>query len=166
MRLIKYVLFFLILIQPIAAAQDIRVLYFYNTENVLPEDLTTQIQAVKDKWKNQVIWQELDYSNESQRAYFEKYNIFSLPVAVVECYKSVERVNRSEKFAEELNKTIYDCTLPKIPMITETVGMTTITGRIGYQEKIKVESYGIYIFVGLAILLVIFLYRLLYKKAG
>lgn len=167
MRLIKYVALFFILLLPVASAQGIKVLYFFNTPNVLAQDIQNQIKATKDFWAGKVDWQEFDYQNESQKILFDKYNIFSLPVAIVDCYGKMERVNRSPTFGLDLNQTVYKCTLPS-PIVTESTTMTTVIGEVQYQmnsaNTTYVGNYGILIIIILAVSLVAAVFRLRHNK--
>jgi len=100
------VMFFILV--PTVFADEIRVLYFYNTPCVFSKEMEPYKNEIKDWWEGKIDWIEYNHAQEENEVFFQIYKIFDIPVAVVECFNKSYRIERTE-ILTKLNRTIYEC---------------------------------------------------------
>lgn len=112
-------LFFLFSTQAVSAKITVR--YFFNPPWRVPN-----IEKVRNRWSNKVNW--IGYNASKSLKPFERYSIYSLPVAIVECDNQTKRIqslphstkvktdNKTLEFYKILDQTIAKCYTQKIDL--------------------------------------------------
>jgi len=109
MGLLRYalLLFAVLLFVQVVAATETRVLYFYHPLSSDSQAVEKDVIRIRERWKDKVLWIDHDFKKNSTA--FEYYNIFSLPVALVQCSNQSIRVGRSDNFTSNLDTEIEGC---------------------------------------------------------
>jgi hypothetical protein len=95
-----------LLVMPLAIAARVEVLYFYSSACPISNSLEPLKEGIKNFWKENVDWVEFDGMKSTEP--FEKYLIFNVPVAIVNCFNKSFRIERNE-ISTKLNATIEEC---------------------------------------------------------
>jgi hypothetical protein len=106
MKTILVATIFLLITIPLAIAARVEVLYFYSSACPISISLEPLKEEIKNFWKGNVSWVEYDGMKSTEA--FEKYLIFNVPVAIINCFNKSFRIERNE-ISTKLNATIEEC---------------------------------------------------------